>query len=136
MFYAAACEILLHDYHKMERSENEFEQNQRLVRAAADIKNDIKDTNSDTSIYFKPSKIGSDETMKDIIPGSLIVFLDQLFCYRKSNSNLDAKKLSIGQAIMQCIHPKACVCPLQLASGVTVHNLCDSELLVTIYLTN
>ena len=132
MFYDAACDIL-HDYHKMERSENEVEEKQRLGRAAAGIiRNDIKDTNSGTSMYFKPSKIGSNETMKDILPDSLIVFPDQLFCYRKSNSNLDVKKLFIGQAIMQCIHPKPCVCPLQVALGVTVHNLCGSELLVTI----
>ena len=79
-------------------------------------------------MYFMPNKIGINETMKDILPDSLIVFLDQLFCSRKSNSNLDVKKLSIGQAIMQCIHPKACVCPLQ----VTVNNLCGSVLLVTL----
>ena len=52
MFYDAACDIL-HDYHKMERSENEVEEKQRLVRNVTDtIKNDIKDTNRDTSMYF------------------------------------------------------------------------------------
>ena len=124
MFYVAACDIL-HDYHKMERSENEVEEKQILVRAAADmIKNDIQDTNSDTSMYFKQGKIGNNETMKDILPDSLIVFLDQFFCHRKSNSNIDVKKLSIGQAIMQCFHPKACVCSLQVVLGVTICNLC------------
>ena len=75
-------------------------------------------TNSDTSMYLKPSKIGSNETMKDILPDSLIMFLDQLFRYRKSNSNLDFKNLSIGETIMQCIHPKAC---LSFASCIRSH---------------
>ena len=115
----------------MERSENEVEEKQRLVRAAADkIKNDIKETNSD--VYFKLSKIGNNEKMKDILPDSLIVFLDQFFCHKNYNSNIGVKKLSIGQAIMQCFHPKACVCPLQVVLGVTVRNLCSAELLVTI----
>ena len=91
MSYVAACDIL-HDYHKMERSENEVEEKQRIVRVAADI----KDTNSDSSMYFKPSKIGNNETMKEILPDTLIVSLDQFFCHRKSNSNIGVKKLSIG----------------------------------------
>ena len=83
-------------------------------------------------MHVKPSEISSNDEIKSILTESLAVFLKQLFCHRKFNKNLEIKTSSIGQALMQCIRPKACVCPLQIALGVSVHNLCGSELLVTI----
>ena len=60
--------------------------------------------------FLDVCEIGSNETMKDILPDSLIVFLDQLFSYRNSNSNLDVKKLSIGQAInSMCLSFATCI---------------------------
>ena len=49
----------------------------------------------------------------------------------ESLTTILASRLSIGQAIVQCIQPKSCICPLQVGSSVTVH--CGSELLVTIF---
>ena len=97
MFYATAFDII-QDYHTREKSDDEDEEKLRLLRAAADIlKTDIKDINSDTSFYFKPSEKGNIKEMNDILPDSLSVFLCQLFCHRKSNNNLDVKRLYIGQ---------------------------------------
>ena len=82
MFYATAFDIL-QDYYTREKSDDEDEEKLRLQRAAADIlKNDIKDKNSDTSLYFKPSEIGNIKEMNDILRDSLSVFLRQLFCHK------------------------------------------------------
>ena len=102
---------MLLDYHKKSKECGIELQKIYLVEAAAKIvKSDVKSLNLHRKdVYPLPNDITAESAI-DFIPNSLKLLLSKTFAGEGHYTKIGA----IGQSIMQVIHPRGLLCPLQI----------------------
>lgn len=76
--------------------------------------------------YPSSMEMSSMDVELSFLPETLKHLLKQLAV----GKNADTKIASIGQAIMQCIRPRAMIAPLQIGLGVQMHRHFASKFLI------
>lgn len=94
-------------------------ENQKIIKNAAKlIKSDVVKIPGNKDVYPTADDLGNMELQKSFLPESLTVMLKEWF----TDKNHELKMVSIGQAIVQAIRPRALIAPLQFGLGVQVHH--------------
>ena len=125
-FRSTASSILQQFYESPKKEDSESEKYRVIETAGKLIKNDIKSVRADSSNYPSSDKIRSIEENMTFLPGTLKLFLQNIFVGKGS----DTKVASIGQAIMQSARPRILNTPLQLGLGVQMHRQFGSRFLI------
>jgi len=98
-----------------------------LIKTAAKlIRNDIKSVGTSNEHYPPSYEIESQEKSYNFPPTSVKVFLEGIIV----GKNVDLKRASIGQAIMQAARPRVLLAPLQIGLDVQLHHHFASRLLI------
>ena len=82
-----------------------------IVAAAKIVKSDIREMPLDKTLYPSLFEMRNLEYQSDWVPGSLQIFLDQLFPSK-------LKQISIGQCITQASRPRSLISPIPFGIGV------------------
>ena len=125
-FRSTASNILHKFYESPKKDDSEYGKYRLIETAAKLIKNDIKSISTDSSIYPSRDEIRSVEENIAFFPGTLKVFLQNVFVGKGTKT----KVASIGQAIMQSVRPRILNTPLQLGLGVQMHKQFGSRFLI------
>ena len=125
-FRHKASSIIHHFYSKPKKYDHDEEKLRIIETAAKLIKNDVKLVKQPQEFYPSSIEISSTDKALSFIPNSLILLLQTLVVGKDINS----KVASLGQAIMQCIRPRALIAPLQIGLGIQLHHHFASKFLI------
>jgi len=109
------------------RKVNKEEERQRVVEAAAIIREDIHSQINDTSSYPAPNDFLTN--VDNVIPKTLSSFLNSVILSNKKGdrTHLSKKCTSIAHAIMSATRPHSFRSTIQMSVGVYLHRKFESR---------
>lgn len=115
-------------------TQGEAEQKSEVIKLAAQyIREDIRASEQELQCYPSASEFFSSDSIKDVIPTSLIMLLEKIVLTQKRDKEASAKKItSIAHAIMSATRPnyKNCTdinCTNKVIENQFIEDLDDAE---------
>ena len=122
----STAECVLQEFHDRQEDDPDMEKILLIKKAAKLIRNDIKSVGTSNEHYPPSYEIESQEKSYNFLPTSVNVFLEGIIM----GKDVDLKRASIGQAIMQAARPRVLLAPLQIGLDVQLHHHFASRLLI------
>ena len=122
----STVECVLQEFQDRQEDDPDMEKIHLIKTAAKLIRNDIKSVETSNEHYPPSYEIESQEKCYNFLSTSVKVFLEGIIM----GKDVDLKRASIGQAIMQAARPRVLLAPLQIGLGVQLHHHFASRLLI------
>ena len=122
----STAECVLQEFHDRQKDDPDMEKIHLIKKAAKLIRNDIKSVGTSNEHYPPSYEIESQEKSYNFLPTSVNVFLEGIIM----GKDVDLKRASIGQAIMQAARPRVLLAPLKIGLDVQLHHHFASRLLI------
>ena len=122
----STAEYVLQEFHDRQKDDPDMEKIHLIKKAAKLIRNDIKSVGTSNEHYPPSYEIESQEKSYNFLPTSVNVFLEGIIM----GKDVDLKRASIGQAIMQAARPRVLLAPLKIGLDVQLHHNFASRLLI------
>jgi len=117
-------------YERKKKKDNVTENDKIIKTTGKLIKSDVLKIPGNKTVYPTAAELRNIELQASFLPHSLVLLLNELF----TDTNHQLKLVSIGQAIVQAIRPRALIAPLQFGLGVQMHhNFCSKFLVETLH---
>ena len=125
----STAECVLQEFHYRQEDDPDMEKILLIKKAAKLIRNDIKSVGTSNEHYPPSYEIESQEKSYNFLPTSVNVFLEGIIM----GKDVDLKRASIGQAIMQAARPRVLLAPLKIGLDVQLHHHFASRLLDSLH---